>query len=115
MWILGDLQNEFSDTVLTFELFLSIPHPDTVIKKTKQRFNNTRTLQTKINLTDMSQEVKLRPPHRIRIEDLGPIPGDNYPSEKNGVARVYRPQAGKWSVIGDLRTLSGSRLTGKFT
>ncbi|XP_071803615.1 vesicle-trafficking protein SEC22a-like [Asterias amurensis] len=66
---------------------------DTVIKKTKQRFNNTRTLQTKINLTDMSQEVKLRPPHRIRIEDLGPIPGDNYPSEKNGVARVYRPQA----------------------
>ncbi|XP_038045047.1 vesicle-trafficking protein SEC22a-like [Patiria miniata] len=67
---------------------------DTVIKKTKQRFNNTRTLQTKINLTNMSQEVKLRPPHRITIEELGPLPGDNHAQERNGVgAHVYRPPA----------------------
>ncbi|XP_071499666.1 vesicle-trafficking protein SEC22a-like [Diadema antillarum] len=43
---------------------------DRVIQKTKQRYNNTLTLSNRKKFSDMTLEVKLRPPYRISIEDL---------------------------------------------
>ncbi|TNN34910.1 Vesicle-trafficking protein SEC22a [Liparis tanakae] len=35
---------------------------DTFIQKTKQRYNSPRSLSTRINLSDMQTEIRLRPP-----------------------------------------------------
>ena len=42
-----------------------------VIQKTKQKFNSPRSLTTRINLTDMTTEFKLRPPYEVTESDLG--------------------------------------------
>ncbi|KAJ8025115.1 Vesicle-trafficking protein SEC22a [Holothuria leucospilota] len=41
-----------------------------ILQKIKQRYNNTRSLKPRTNLNDMSQEVKLRPPHRLSLSDV---------------------------------------------
>ncbi|XP_035689360.1 vesicle-trafficking protein SEC22a-like [Branchiostoma floridae] len=69
---------------------------DNSIQKTKQRYNNPRTLTTRMNLTAMSQEVKLRPPHHIHPSDLGPIvpetpPQQNHVHRQNGPRRRLMP------------------------
>lgn len=43
---------------------------DRIIQKTKQRYNNAMTLNAKRRYSDMTLEVKLRPPYRISIQDL---------------------------------------------
>ncbi len=48
--------------------FLNIA--DTFLQKTKQRYKNTRGLTTKLNLNDMSTELKLRPPFEISESDV---------------------------------------------
>ncbi|XP_075685147.1 vesicle-trafficking protein SEC22a [Rhinoderma darwinii] len=44
---------------------------DNFIQKTKQRFNNPRSLTTKVNLADMQTEIRLRPPYPISPQELG--------------------------------------------
>ncbi|POI35454.1 hypothetical protein CIB84_000794, partial [Bambusicola thoracicus] len=45
------------------------------IQRTKQRYNNTRSLSTKMNLADMQTEIKLRPPYQISLSELGSANG----------------------------------------
>ncbi|XP_036065434.1 vesicle-trafficking protein SEC22a isoform X3 [Oryzias melastigma] len=61
---------------------------DTFIQKTKQRYNNPRSLSTKINLADMQTEIKLRPPYQLSPEDLQAINGFSVhtPSKYKGIA-----------------------------
>ncbi|XP_032233147.1 vesicle-trafficking protein SEC22a [Nematostella vectensis] len=46
---------------------------DTFIQKTKQRYNNTRTLTTRINVSEMSEELQNFPPYNINSTELGPL------------------------------------------
>jgi len=43
---------------------------DSFIQKTKTKYNNTRTLYTRIDLTDISEELKNNPPYEITEKDL---------------------------------------------
>ncbi|KAJ9592423.1 hypothetical protein L9F63_015839, partial [Diploptera punctata] len=46
---------------------------DNVIHKTRQRYNKPQSLTTKINLTDLSTEIKLRPPYVVQLSQVEPI------------------------------------------
>lgn len=61
---------------------------DTFIQKTKQRYNSPRSLSTKINLSDMQTEIKLRPPYQLSGDDLNSINGFSLhtPSKYKGIA-----------------------------
>uniref|UniRef100_A0A673T035 Vesicle-trafficking protein SEC22a n=1 Tax=Suricata suricatta TaxID=37032 RepID=A0A673T035_SURSU len=48
---------------------------DNFIQRTRQRYNNPRSLSTKINLSDMQMEIKLRPPYQISMCELGSANG----------------------------------------
>lgn len=43
---------------------------DSFIQKTKQRYINTRSLTTRLNLTEISEELENHPPHKISHLDL---------------------------------------------
>lgn len=77
---LDELQREFLVTYDTKRINSAVrPYSfiefDNFIQKTKQRYNSPRSLSTKINLSDMQTEVKLRPPYQLSPEDLGSING----------------------------------------
>lgn len=61
---------------------------DTFIQKTKQRYNSPRSLSTRINLSDMQTEIKLRPPYQLSSQDLSSINGFSLhtPSKYKGLA-----------------------------
>lgn len=63
---------------------------DTFIQKTKQRYNNPRSLSTRINLSDMQTEIKLRPPYVLSLEELqalnGCSPNSSSKAKYNGIA-----------------------------
>ena len=67
-----------------FKTFFSEPF----LKKAKQRYNSPRTLSTRVNLADMSTELKLRPPHYIAEYEM---------IECNGRKAAYNEQ----SIPGD--------------
>ncbi|KAK7602239.1 hypothetical protein V9T40_009680 [Parthenolecanium corni] len=52
---------------------------DNFIHKTCQRYNKPQNLTTRINLSELSLEMKLRPPYVIKLEELEPA--------KNGFAQ----------------------------
>ncbi|XP_030065322.1 vesicle-trafficking protein SEC22a [Microcaecilia unicolor] len=73
---LDELQKEFITTYDTGRINAAVrPYSlidfDNFIQKTKQRYNNPRSLSTKINLADMQTEIKLRPPYQISLCELG--------------------------------------------
>ena len=43
---------------------------DLFLQKAKKRYNSPRSLSTKVDLGDMSTEIKLRPPYKITAADL---------------------------------------------
>lgn len=45
---------------------------DTSLQKIKQRYNSSRSLQSKLNLSQLQEEIRLRPPHMITPEELRP-------------------------------------------
>jgi hypothetical protein len=55
-------------------LFLinNIPFADVPLQKLKQKYNNPRSLSTRVNLQDLSQELRLRPPYVLCEEELRP-------------------------------------------
>ncbi|XP_072300184.1 vesicle-trafficking protein SEC22a [Eucyclogobius newberryi] len=61
---------------------------DTFIQKTKQRYNNPRSLSTKLNLSDMQTEIRLRPPHQLSPDELQALNGCSRRSSAkyNGIA-----------------------------
>jgi hypothetical protein len=44
-----------------------------VIHKTRQRYNKPQSLTTKVNLTDLSTEMKLRPPYIVQLSQVEPV------------------------------------------
>lgn len=79
---------------------------DSNIMRTKQRYLNTRNLRTRISLSDMSQEVKLRPPHRLDLNDLHPDQGATSRNVQANQSKsyTYRPQAA--SMLAQMNWLS---------
>ncbi|XP_030435132.1 vesicle-trafficking protein SEC22a isoform X3 [Gopherus evgoodei] len=77
---LDELQKEFittynmmrTNTAIRPYCFIEF---DNFIQRTKQRYNNPRSLSTKINLADMQTEIKLRPPYQISMSELGSTNG----------------------------------------
>ncbi|XP_069681170.1 vesicle-trafficking protein SEC22a-like isoform X1 [Periplaneta americana] len=55
---------------------------DSVIHKTRQRYNKPQSLTTKINLTDLSTEIKLRPPYIVQLSQVEPV-ANGYQSSIN--------------------------------
>ncbi|XP_076319700.1 vesicle-trafficking protein SEC22a-like isoform X2 [Tachypleus tridentatus] len=43
---------------------------DSYIQKTRQRYNNPRSLTTRLNLSNLSTEIQLRPPQQIELCDI---------------------------------------------
>lgn len=63
---------------------------DNFIHKTRQRYNKPQSLTTRVNLAELSEEMKLRAPHLLNITDIEPI--------RNGYRNFNIPQvAGKFS------------------
>ncbi|XP_073401374.1 vesicle-trafficking protein SEC22a isoform X2 [Dendrobates tinctorius] len=80
---LDELQREFISTYEMGHINAAIrPYSfiefDNFIQKTKQRFNNPRSLTTKVNLADMQTEIRLRPPYQILQQELGLENGINH-------------------------------------
>lgn len=55
---------------------------DSFIQKTKQRYNNTRTLTSRLNLSEMSENLHDNPPFQISHSELGP--------ENNADVKTYK-------------------------
>ncbi|XP_020616395.1 vesicle-trafficking protein SEC22a-like isoform X2 [Orbicella faveolata] len=55
---------------------------DSFIQKTKQRYNNTRTLTSRLNLSEMSEDLHNNPPFEILQTELGP--------ENNADVKTYK-------------------------
>ncbi|XP_072820079.1 vesicle-trafficking protein SEC22a isoform X3 [Vicugna pacos] len=77
---LDELQKEFITTYNVMKTNTAVrPYCfiefDNFIQRTKQRYNNPRSLSTKINLCDMQMEIKLRPPYQISMGELGSANG----------------------------------------
>uniref|UniRef100_A0A8D0HN48 SEC22 homolog A, vesicle trafficking protein n=1 Tax=Sphenodon punctatus TaxID=8508 RepID=A0A8D0HN48_SPHPU len=73
---LDELQKEFITTYNMMKTNTAVrPYCfiefDNCIQRTKLRYNNPRSLSTKINLADMQTEIKLRPPYQISLAELG--------------------------------------------
>lgn len=91
---LDELQREFIVTYDTKRIGSAVrPYSfiefDTFIQKTKQRYNNPRSLSTKINLSDMQTEIKLRPPYVLSLDELQALNGCSRSSSSakyNGIA-----------------------------
>ncbi|KAL3831851.1 hypothetical protein ACJMK2_023550 [Sinanodonta woodiana] len=50
---------------------------DITLQKLKQRYNNTRSLTTRLNLAQLSQELKMRPPYMVCPDELRPGYGES--------------------------------------
>uniref|UniRef100_A0A1B6HP08 Longin domain-containing protein n=1 Tax=Homalodisca liturata TaxID=320908 RepID=A0A1B6HP08_9HEMI len=46
---------------------------DNFIHKTRQRYNKPQSLTTRVNLAELSEEMKLRAPHLLNISDIEPV------------------------------------------
>ncbi|XP_069790888.1 vesicle-trafficking protein SEC22a isoform X2 [Narcine bancroftii] len=94
---LDELQREFITLYDTMRINTAVrPYSfiefDNFIQKTKQRYNNPRSLSTRINLADMQTEIKLRPAHQLTVYDLGTANGNvhPHPSPHKGIAPNQR-------------------------
>lgn len=84
---LEELQREF---MVTFQSHVvgqakrpySLIEFDSFIQKTKQRYNNTRTLTSRLNLSEMSEDLQTNPPFQISLTELG--------LENNRDAKTYK-------------------------
>ena len=57
-----------SSCIMTVLFFFLL---DAFIQKTKQRYNNTRTLTSRLNLSEMSEDLHNNPPFEISLTELG--------------------------------------------
>lgn len=48
---------------------------DNVIHSARQRYNKPQSLSTRINLAELSEEIRLRPPHIISAGEVQPLNG----------------------------------------
>ena len=62
---------------------------DSFIQKTKQRYNNTRTLTSRLNLSEMSEDLHNNPPFQILQTELGPENNADIKTYKTGGECLY--------------------------
>ena len=62
---------------------------DSFIQKTKQRYNNTRTLTSRLNLSEMSEDLQNNPPFQILQTELGPENNTDVKTYKTGGEGLY--------------------------
>uniref|UniRef100_A0A6B2F8E6 Longin domain-containing protein n=1 Tax=Bothriechis nubestris TaxID=1766655 RepID=A0A6B2F8E6_9SAUR len=94
---LDELQKEFITTYNMMKTNTAVrPYCfiefDNFIQRTKQRYNNPRSLSTRINLADMQTEIRLRPPYQISLSELCSTNGYPYGSlQENKDTRKMSP------------------------
>lgn len=54
---------------------------DSLIHKSRQRYNRPQSLTTRVDLSELSKELKVRPPHLVSPNEVEP------PSLPNGLHR----------------------------
>lgn len=86
---LEELQREFvvtfqSQDVQRAKRPYSFIEFDSFIQKTKQRYNNTRTLTSRLNLSEMSEDLHNNPPFQISQSELGPENNTDVKTYKTG-------------------------------
>ncbi|XP_014673660.1 PREDICTED: vesicle-trafficking protein SEC22a-like [Priapulus caudatus] len=64
---------------------------DATIHRVKQRYNNTRSLATRVNLSDMSTELKLRPPFQLTADDIRPYRNGSPGTYTQNVSQIKTP------------------------
>lgn len=74
---LSDMQREFlqffdKTRVMSVQRPYALIDFDVPLQKLKHRYNNPRSLSTRVNLQDLSQELRLRPPYILCDEELRP-------------------------------------------
>ncbi|GAB6030602.1 Vesicle-trafficking protein S22a [Chamberlinius hualienensis] len=75
---LDELVKEFITVYTTQEVRTAVRpysfiHFETTILRNRHRYNNPSSLATKINLADLSEEIKLRPPVPLPLKDIEPF------------------------------------------
>ncbi|XP_068805177.1 vesicle-trafficking protein SEC22a isoform X2 [Struthio camelus] len=102
---LDELQKEFITTYNMMKTNTAIrPYCfiefDNFIQRTKQRYNNTRSLSTKMNLADMQTEIKLRPPYQISMSELGSANGFAHLSatDYKGTGKISAERRGRFQL-----------------
>ena len=65
-------------------VFWYVIYLDSFIQKTKQRYNNTRTLTSRLNLSEMSEDLHNNPPFEILQNELGPENNSDVKTYKTG-------------------------------
>ncbi|KAL4222870.1 Vesicle-trafficking protein S22a [Mactra antiquata] len=93
---LSDLQREFLQ-FFDKQRVMSVYRPyalidfDVPLQKLKHKYNNPRSLSTRVNLSDLTQELRLRPPYYLCEEELRPGYGQksNDDSIKTTTASSY--------------------------
>ncbi|XP_033735755.1 vesicle-trafficking protein SEC22a-like [Pecten maximus] len=68
---------------------------DMSMQKVKQRYNNPRSLTTKLNLAVLSEELKLRPPYIISPEQLRPS-DNSYNIDNNIKSNTFATSASRY-------------------
>ncbi|MEE6515101.1 hypothetical protein FKM82_023604 [Ascaphus truei] len=92
---LDELQKEFITTYEMSRINTAVrPYSfiefDSFIQKTKQRYNNPRSLSTRMNLADMQTEIRLRPPYQVSLQELGLENGHRKNPEYKGIVPHQR-------------------------
>ncbi|KAK2564849.1 Vesicle-trafficking protein SEC22a [Acropora cervicornis] len=95
-----ELQREFMVTFQSREVQqakrpYSLIEFDSFIQKTKQRYNNTRTLTSRLNLSEMSEDLHNNPPFEISLTELG--------TDNNKDIKTYKTGAGVCALLNFLR------------
>lgn len=86
---LEELQREFTITFQSHDVQkarrpYSFVEFDSFIQRTKQRYNNTRTLTSRLNLSEMSEDLHNNPPFQISQTELGPDSSADTKTYKTG-------------------------------
>lgn len=65
-----------------YVFFLLFIHLDNYIHRARQRYNKPQSLTTKINLSELSTELRLRPAYKITLSEIESV-ANGYSSPSN--------------------------------
>ncbi|KAG7155055.1 vesicle-trafficking protein SEC22a-like [Homarus americanus] len=88
---LDELMKEFN-ILYTASVVKSVRRPyafiefDTFLQKTRQKYNSTRALASRLNLAEMTTDLNLHPPSYIKMHQLEPPPSPSVTSRPSNVS-----------------------------
>lgn len=85
--ISNELINLFSFIYISDEFYQTAAFKisDSFLQKTRQKYNSTRALASRLNLADMTTDLNLHPPSYVKMSQLEPPPS---PSPKPSAAHT---------------------------